>query len=116
MFGPFAPRTYLLPILLSANAISFSMPYLSETLLEELLELLLELLELLDELELVLVSFLVEGSVAAFFALEEFIIVSVTPPTLPSAVSPARFWNALTASSVLSPKYPVAFAPSRRRA
>ena len=70
--------------------------------------------ELPDELDpLVFVSFLEEGALAAFFAPEEFIIVRVTPPTLPSAVSPARFWNAFTASSVISPKYPVAFALER---
>ena len=83
--------------------------------LAELEELLEELpLELPDELlPLLLVSFLVEGALAAFFALEEFIMVSVTPPTFPSAVRPARFWNARTASSVISPKYPVAFALDR---
>ena len=73
----------------------------------------LDLEELLEEEPVVLFSFFVEGALAAFFALEEFIMVSVTPPTLPSAVSPARFWKAFTASSVISPKYPVAFALER---
>jgi hypothetical protein len=42
--------------------------------------------------------------VVDFFAVEEKIMVSVTAPTLPSCVNPLRFWNALTASSVISPK------------
>ena len=111
MFGPFAPRTYLQPILLSARATSFSTPVLFEVLEELLLEDELELDELLlleDELELF--SVLEEGDVVDFLALEEFSMVSVTAPTLPSCVRPLRFWNALTASSVISPKYPVAFA------
>ena len=103
MLGPFAPRTYLQPILPWASATSFSTPVLSDALAVELLEELLLLDELLldDELEF---SFFVEGVVVAFFALEEFIMVRVTPPTFPSAVNPERFWKALTASSVISPK------------
>ena len=99
--------------MLCASATSFSTPARFEVLLDELLE--DELLEdeLLDELELLDDSLLVEGDVAAFFALEEFIMVSVTPPTLPSAVRPDRFWKAFTASSVISPKYPVALALER---
>jgi hypothetical protein len=77
---------------------SFSTPVLSETLADELPEELELLLELPEELELLEFSLLLEGGLAAFFALEEFIMVSVTAPTLPSVVSPARFWNALTAS------------------
>jgi hypothetical protein len=83
VFGPLAPRTYLLPSLLSASATSFSTPVLLEALatLPDELELEELLLEELLELEL---SLLVEGDVTAFFALEEFIMVSVTAPTLPS--------------------------------
>ncbi|MPN13522.1 hypothetical protein SDC9_160843 [bioreactor metagenome] len=47
--------------------------------------------ELPPEEPVLLFSFFVEGGLAAFLALEEFIMVSVTPPTLPSAVNPARF-------------------------
>jgi hypothetical protein len=56
-----------------------------------------------DELELE-DSFEEDGLVVDFFALDEFSIVSVTAPTFPSCVNPLLFWNALTASSVISPK------------
>ena len=41
--------------------------------------------------------------VAAFLALPESISFSVASPATPSAVSPLRLWNALTAFTVPSP-------------
>ena len=71
--GPFAPRTYLQPILLSASATSFSTPTLSETAddppeEEEPPE--DELPPLEDEPPLE-DSFVLEGAVGDFLALEE---------------------------------------------
>ncbi len=68
--------------------------------LEEELPLLLE-----DEEEELLLLPCVPAPALTGSPLVSFAIVFM--PTFPSAVKPFFFWNALTASSVTSPKYPV---------